>query len=186
MKPVPGLLLDLGRKVVELDQHPSDPNRLRFRPASLPPELAARVRGHKPALLDLLTGGPRPFPDSEAAYILAERLGVAEGLGMPTHPGAADRGRGIAVDELRQIGLPTGNHHGSIVNMAELLNAIRKAIRDDGRTPAEIADAARIARSQLSRLLSGERGLSVEGMERVAGVLGLEIVIRAKRARKGK
>jgi hypothetical protein len=34
--------------------------------------------------------------------------------------------------------------------------------------------------------LSGERGMSVEGIERVAEYLGLEIVVRRKRTKKGK
>ena len=68
--------------------------------------------------------------------------------------------------------------------VARLLDTIRAAIRDSGQTPASIARRAQVARSQLSRLLSGERGVSVEAMERLADALGLEVVIRPRRSRK--
>lgn len=68
--------------------------------------------------------------------------------------------------------------------MARLDKAIASAIKSCGQTPAEVARGAGVARSQLSRLLSGERGLSTETAERIADYLGLEIVIRPKRERK--
>jgi transcriptional regulator with XRE-family HTH domain len=68
-----------------------------------------------------------------------------------------------------------------------LAKAIAAAIRASDEAPGTIAKGAGVARSQLSRLLSGERGLSVESIERVADYLRLEIVIRPKRgARKGR
>lgn len=69
--------------------------------------------------------------------------------------------------------------------MGTLSKTIAKAIRASGERPAAIARGAKVARSQLSRLLSGERGLSADTAERVAAYLGLEIVVRKKRA-KGK
>jgi transcriptional regulator with XRE-family HTH domain len=68
--------------------------------------------------------------------------------------------------------------------MARLDKAIAAAIKASGQTPAAIARGANVARSQLSRLLSGERGLSTETAERIANYLRLEIVIRQKRERK--
>ena len=82
------LLLALGRAGIELAPHPSDPARLRHRPADLPPDLSERVRLHKPAILGLLAGLCGPEPHGDAGYTLAERLGVAEELGLPTHPGS--------------------------------------------------------------------------------------------------
>ena len=70
--------------------------------------------------------------------------------------------------------------------MAELLKAIREAIKASGQTCYRISKGAKIAPSQLSRLLTGERGLSVESLERLADYLGLEITIRPKRQRKGR
>lgn len=105
------LLLDLGHAGIELAPHPTDADRLRHRPANLPASLRDRLGVHKRAVLDLLRGGPvdrqfrtrahevggtvcalsRPeidHPYPEAWYVLDERLGVADGLGMPTHPGS--------------------------------------------------------------------------------------------------
>lgn len=67
--------------------------------------------------------------------------------------------------------------------MAELLEVIRTAIRTSGQTRYRIAKATGVAQSQLSRLMSGEAGLSVQNVERLAEYLGLEIVIRPKRGR---
>lgn len=84
------LLVALGRAGIDLAPHPTEPGRLRHRPASLPPDLSARLRLHRGAVLRLLDGyPPDAHGDTEAGYILGERLGVADGLGMPTHPGSA-------------------------------------------------------------------------------------------------
>ncbi len=88
-----GLLLALGRARVELARHPSKPDRLRHRPADLPPDLSARLRLHRAAILGLLSPrgahAPGDGPHCDAGYVLGERLGIADGLGMPTHPGSA-------------------------------------------------------------------------------------------------
>jgi len=39
-------------------------------------------------VLALLRGEGVPNGDTEAAYVFEERLGVAQGLGMPVHPGS--------------------------------------------------------------------------------------------------
>lgn len=84
------LLMALGRAGVELAPHPTDPARLRHRPADLTPELSARLRTHRAAVLGVLVNGyaPDPHGDTDAGYIVAERLGIADDLGMPTHPGS--------------------------------------------------------------------------------------------------
>lgn len=82
------LLLALGRAGIELAPHPNDPTRLRHRPADLPPDLSARLRIHRATVVGLLVNGYAPAGD-EAEYVLGERLGIADGLGMPTHPGSA-------------------------------------------------------------------------------------------------
>lgn len=98
LAPLPPLLLALGRAGIELAPHPTDPARLRHRrptpngwAADLPPDLSARLRLHRAAVVGLLVDGyaPDPHGDTDAGYVLAERLGVADGLGMPTHPGSA-------------------------------------------------------------------------------------------------
>lgn len=82
------LLLALGLAGIELAPHPTDAGRLRHRPADLPPDLSARLRIHRAAVVGLLVDGYAPA-DDDAEYVLGERLGVADGLGMPTHPGSA-------------------------------------------------------------------------------------------------
>lgn len=70
------------------------------------------------------------------------------------------------------------------VAMGQLTKAIQAAVKSSDETPYAIAKNAKVNRSQLSRLMSGERGLNSETIERLADYLGLEIVIRPKRTRK--
>lgn len=71
--------------------------------------------------------------------------------------------------------------------MAKLEQAIAAAVRASDESPYAIAKGAGVARSQLSRLLSGERGLSVDTIERLADYLGLRITIEPKtKTRKGR
>ncbi len=90
------LMVEVGRCGIELALHPTDPSRLRFRrltpngwAADLPPDLAARLRTNKAAVLRMLAGDYAPDSECDAAYVLGERLGMAEGLGMATHAGSA-------------------------------------------------------------------------------------------------
>ena len=64
--------------------------------------------------------------------------------------------------------------------MGQLTESIAAAIRASDQTPYAIAKGAGVARSQLSRLLSGERGMSTETIERLADYLDLQIIIRRK------
>lgn len=70
--------------------------------------------------------------------------------------------------------------------MEQVLEQIRKAIRAGKKTRYRIAKETGIPESQLSRLMSGEKGLSIGSLERLADCLGLEIAIRPKRRRKGR
>jgi len=65
-----------------------------------------------------------------------------------------------------------------------LLDAIRKAIKAGGVTRYRIAKDTGVSQSQLSRLMIGERGLSIEALERLADYLGLRIVLKPKRRKK--
>ena len=67
--------------------------------------------------------------------------------------------------------------------MAGLENTIRKAIETSGQSRYRIAKETGVSQAHLSRLMSGERGLSVEMLERLAPHLGLEIVIRPAKRR---
>ena len=67
--------------------------------------------------------------------------------------------------------------------MGQLISEIKKAIQASGQTRYRIAKESGVAQSQLSRLMSGERGLSLDAVEQLADYLGLEIIIRPKRRR---
>jgi transcriptional regulator with XRE-family HTH domain len=66
------------------------------------------------------------------------------------------------------------------MGMGQLTKAIAAAVKTSNQTPYAIAKGAGLARSQLSRLLSGERGMSTETIERLADYLGLQITIEPK------
>lgn len=53
-------------------------------------------------------------------------------------------------------------------------------MKESDQTPYAIAKGAGVARSQLSRLLSGERGMTMDTIERLADYLGLRITIEPK------
>jgi transcriptional regulator with XRE-family HTH domain len=69
--------------------------------------------------------------------------------------------------------------------MAKVLDQIRKAIRASGKTRYAIFKATGIDQGQLSKLMKGEAGLSLENLEKLADFLGLEIILRPRR-KKGK
>ncbi|MCP3903275.1 MAG: hypothetical protein GY715_06525 [Planctomycetes bacterium] len=84
---LPAVLVDAGARGVELATDTA--GRLRHRPATLPPDLAARLRLYRADVLGILAGEGIPhIDDGEAGYIIGERLGMADELGMQTHPGA--------------------------------------------------------------------------------------------------
>lgn len=65
--------------------------------------------------------------------------------------------------------------------MGKVFDEIRAAILKSGKTRYRIAKDIGIGQPQLSRLMSGECGVSVEALERLADYLELEIIIRPKR-----
>ena len=80
-------LFALGIVGVELATHPTNPMRIRHRPATLPTDLVDSVLDHRDAILDLLSNGYAPT-DPDAVYLMLERLGIGDDLGMPTHIGS--------------------------------------------------------------------------------------------------
>ncbi len=68
--------------------------------------------------------------------------------------------------------------------MTRILDAICEAIEASDKTRYRIAKDTGISQAHLSRLMSGERGLSIESAEKLADYLGLEIIIRPKRRRR--
>lgn len=89
---IDSVLVALGMAGIDLGAHPADPGRLRYRPTTLPPDLLEWLHAHRAAILGLLSsidgkGGYAPA-GGDAAIVYGERLGMADGLGMPTHPGS--------------------------------------------------------------------------------------------------
>lgn len=64
--------------------------------------------------------------------------------------------------------------------MARLVDAIRQAVEASGKTRYRIAKESGVSAGQLSRLVNGERGMTVETIERLADYLGLQITIESK------
>ena len=82
--------------------------------------------------------------------------------------------------------MPIGKYARIMASLMEpIVGRIRKAIEASGKTRYRIAKESGVAQSQLSRLMSGERSLSVETLERLAECLELEIVIRPVRRKAG-
>ena len=79
--------------------------------------------------------------------------------------------------------LPNRQLYHMILGMVRLLDAICEAIETSGKTRYGIAKDTGISQTQLSRLMSAERGLSIDTLERLAEYLDLEIVIRKRRKR---
>lgn len=66
------------------------------------------------------------------------------------------------------------------MGMARLTDAIRRAVEASGKTRYRIAKESGVSAGQLCRLVNGERGLSVDTIERLADYLGLRITIEPK------
>lgn len=74
----------------------------------------------------------------------------------------------------------TRQRMGYTPGMGQLTKAIAAAVKASDQTPYAIAKGAGVARSQLSRLMSGERGLNTDTIERLADYLGFRITIEPK------
>ena len=68
--------------------------------------------------------------------------------------------------------------------MSKILYQVRKLIETSGQTRYAIAKATGISETQLSLLMAGKKGLSLDSMELLTEHLGHEVVLRKKR--KGK
>jgi len=70
--------------------------------------------------------------------------------------------------------------------MSKILDEIRKAIKARGKSRYRLSKDTSIPQSQLSRLMTGEKALSIESLEKLIKALGLEIIIRPKTTKKRK
>ena len=59
--------------------------------------------------------------------------------------------------------------------MSEILKQLVKAIGASGRSRYQLARESGISQAQLSRLVNGLQGLSMDNAERLAKALGLEL-----------
>ena len=64
--------------------------------------------------------------------------------------------------------------------MSKIIERIRRAVDASGKTRYRLSKESGVSEAQLSRLMSGKRGLSVDTVERLAQCLGLEIKIRCR------
>ena len=68
--------------------------------------------------------------------------------------------------------------------MSPILDDIRKAINSSGKSRYRISHDTGISEAQLSGLMSGTKGLSIEAAERLAAYLEIEFVARPKKSQK--
>jgi len=79
----------------------------------------------------------------------------------------------------------SSNAHAMVVHMKNLIDDIRDKIIDSPLTNTELARCSGVGRSQLSQLVGGYKGLSVEKLEAVAACLGYEVrLMKIKKARR--
>ena len=64
--------------------------------------------------------------------------------------------------------------------MAEL----RKAIVESGYTQNQLSELSEVNRAQINRFVNNERTLTLESAEKLAKVLGLELVEKKKRGKR--
>jgi transcriptional regulator with XRE-family HTH domain len=64
------------------------------------------------------------------------------------------------------------------MGMSRIIEAIRKAMEASDKTRYRLWKETGIDQAHLSRLASGEAGLSVANLERLAQALGVEIIVR--------
>ena len=69
---------------------------------------------------------------------------------------------------------------GYTLGMGQLTKAIAAAVKASDETPYAIAKGAGVARSQLSRMMRGQSGMTADTIERLADYLGLRITIEPK------
>lgn len=70
--------------------------------------------------------------------------------------------------------------------MSRIVEAMRKAIEASGKTRYRLSQETGIDQAQLSRFMTGEKGLSFDAMERLADALGIEMVLKPKDRKRGK
>jgi len=70
--------------------------------------------------------------------------------------------------------------------MSKVYDELRKAIRASNKTRYRLWQETGIDQALLVRFMAGKSGLSIESVEKLIEALGLEIIIKPKRAVKGR
>jgi len=70
--------------------------------------------------------------------------------------------------------------------MSKVYDELRKAIRASNKTRYRLWQETGIDQGLLVRFMAGKSGLSIESIEKLIEALGLEIIIKHKKARKGR
>lgn len=69
--------------------------------------------------------------------------------------------------------------------MSAIHDAIREAIAESKKSRYRLWQETGISQAQLCEFVHGRRGMSMENLESLADALGLEIVVRLAKRRKG-
>ena len=70
--------------------------------------------------------------------------------------------------------------------MSAAFDSIREAIAKSGKTRYRLWQETGISQAQLCEFLHGRRGMSMERLETLAEALGLKIIVRPAKRKKGR
>ncbi len=73
-----------------------------------------------------------------------------------------------------------------LYTVSAIYDAIRHAIAESGKTRYRLWQETGISQAQLCEFLHGRRGMSMESLETLAEALGLEIIVRPAKRKKGR
>ena len=95
------------------------------------------------------------------------------------------------LEQLEKLGAKKGGKGGKKIDRPievdpdrPLSTAIRRALSESGLSTYEIAAKVEITPPAIYRFMTGERGLSLEALDKVCRVVGLEISVRPSKQKK--
>lgn len=75
---------------------------------------------------------------------------------------------------------------GILSIMSAIYDAIRKAIAKSRKSRYRLWQETGISQAQLCEFVHGRRGMSIQNLEELAEALGLEIIVRPSKRKKGR
>ena len=87
---------------------------------------------------------------------------------------------------LRRFHFAIPKVHGIIAIMSTVQGAIRKAIAGSEKSRYRLWKETGISQAHLCEFLHGHRGMKIDTLELLAKALGLEIVVRPAKRKKGR